>query len=409
MYASQRWPMPQDDREARVLRVWRSSGICASTANLYLLWARRFRTYCRLRGLNETAELTLSGAIAFVRVYKGPRLRRHRLGSGGAASARVSLHSWACGIGSSGEAVPERKPSFPRRYHPLIEEYLEFRKVHRGVQPNTLVRDIVVTTEFLAHLRSVKRRVETARAQELDSFVEKMGKKNSRRIIASNCSALRCFLRFLLTTGRIRNDLSPLVCAPRYRSDEFPPKVLSWTDVKKILRAIPRDTFLGRRDYAMFLLMAVYGLGGAEVSRLCFSDIDWRERMLRVRRQKTGVPIELPLLPAVGRALVAYLKHSRPRHISVKEVFVTMGMPHRRISTSVLCHQIRVYAAKAGLDHEILGGHLFRRSHATRQIDWGVNNKIVSDILGHRRPASTKVYIRVAFRRLRTIALPVPR
>ncbi|MBV8707490.1 MAG: tyrosine-type recombinase/integrase [Acidobacteriaceae bacterium] len=50
-----------------------------------------------------------------------------------------------------------------------------------------------------------------------------------------------------------------------------------------------------------------------------------------------------------------------------------------------------------------------RHSHATRQVDAGTSLKMVGDILGHRRPSSTSVYVRVALRRLRTVALPVPR
>jgi hypothetical protein len=34
---------------------------------------------------------------------------------------------------------------------------------------------------------------------------------------------------------------------------------------------------------------------------------------------------------------------------------------------------------------------------------------VVGEILGHRRPQSTSAYIRVAMRRLRRVALPVPR
>jgi integrase/recombinase XerD len=409
MHSSLSWPTPLDDREAKVLQIWRDSRMRPSSANQYLQWIRRFRSQCRSRGLNEISELTLSRATAFVSAYKGPRQRERYLGSGGAESVRVALHSWSSALKASGESVPEWKPVLPRRYHPLVAEYVEFRKIHRGVQPTTLVRDIRVASDFLAHLRSVARRVERARVRDLDSFVERLRKKNSRRTTADNCSALRCFLRFLSTTGRMEKDLAASVCAPRYRIDEFPPKVLPWEDVRKILKIIPRDTVVGRRDFAMLLLMATYGLGAAEVKRMRLNDISWRARILRVRRPKTEVPIELPLLPAIARAIVAYLKYSRPKYITAREIFVTIGFPHRSISSSVLRHQVRVYAKKAGLTYETFGSHLFRRSHATRQIDSGVNHKIVSDILGHRKPASTSVYIRVAFRRLRAIALPVPR
>ena len=75
----------------------------------------------------------------------------------------------------------------------------------------------------------------------------------------------------------------------------------------------------------------------------------------------------------------------------------------------MLRHQARKYAQRAGVDFDTLGAHVFRHSHATRQIEFGASPKIVSDILGQRRPSSTSVYVRLALRRLRGVGLPVPR
>ena len=66
-------------------------------------------------------------------------------------------------------------------------------------------------------------------------------------------------------------------------------------------------------------------------------------------------------------------------------------------------------ARRAGIAAPRIGAHAFRHSHASRQVDAGANLKVVSDILGHRSPSSTSVYVRVALARLRTVALPVPR
>jgi site-specific recombinase XerD len=159
----------------------------------------------------------------------------------------------------------------------------------------------------------------------------------------------------------------------------------------------------------MLLLMAAYGMGSAEVIHLRLDDVDWRAGVLRLQRPKTSVPIELPLLPAVARAIALYIKRARPAHARAREIFLTMGMPYQAISAGVIRHQVRQYAHRAGVVAEVLGGHVFRHSHATRQIDSGAHPRIVSDILGHRRPASTSVYVRVAFRRLRTVGIPVPR
>jgi integrase/recombinase XerD len=174
------------------------------------------------------------------------------------------------------------------------------------------------------------------------------------------------------------------------------------------MRVIAHDRRRAPRDYAMFLLMAVYGLGAGEVIGLRLDDIDWRDGVLCIRRPKTGAPIALPLLPAVARALVTYLR-ARPTTTGARELFVTVGLPHGALTSSVLRRQARKYAGLAGVVVPTLGAHVFRHSHATRQVDIGAPIKIVGDILGHRRPSSTSTYVRVALERLRTVGLPVPR
>jgi site-specific recombinase XerD len=153
--------------------------------------------------------------------------------------------------------------------------------------------------------------------------------------------------------------------------------------------------------------MATYGLGAAEVVTLRLEDVDWAAAILRVRRPKTGATIALPLLPAVATTIAAYLRRGRPRQATTRALFVSSQMPHGAMSTSALRFLVRQHARAAGISVPV-GGHMLRHSHATRQIDTGANPKVVGDILGHRRPASTSIYIRVAWRRLRGVGLPVP-
>ncbi len=154
--------------------------------------------------------------------------------------------------------------------------------------------------------------------------------------------------------------------------------------------------------------MATYGLGSAEVVVLRLSDLDWTTGVLRMHRPKTGAATALPLLPEVGRAIAAYLRRGRPRPVTSRALFLTSTLPHGPLSTGAVRFLIRQRARAAGIASPV-SGHTLRHSHATRQIDAGANAKIVGDILGHRRPASTSVYIRVAWRRLRGVGLPVPR
>ena len=154
--------------------------------------------------------------------------------------------------------------------------------------------------------------------------------------------------------------------------------------------------------------MATYGLGAAEVLALRLEDVEWQAGRLQVCRPKTGARIELPLLPAVARALATYLTAERPPQAPARRLFVSRPLPLRPLTSGAIRHRLRHYARLAGIARPVIGAHALRHSHASRQIDAGANPQVVGAILGHRRPASTSVYIRVALRRLRTVALPVP-
>jgi integrase len=157
-------------------------------------------------------------------------------------------------------------------------------------------------------------------------------------------------------------------------------------------------------------MMATYGMGAGEITGLALDDIDWVARTIRVRRPKTATVTRLPLLDPVARALSRYLRYHRPVHARDRAVFVSQRMPHDRLSgSSALRHRLVMYADRAGVHADFLGTHVFRHTHATRQIEAGASAKIVGDILGHRRPESTSAYVRSALPRLRAVGLPVPR
>ncbi|MGA8622797.1 MAG: tyrosine-type recombinase/integrase [Candidatus Sulfotelmatobacter sp.] len=308
-----------------------------------------------------------------------------------------------------GAALPPWREKRRPRLSPLLDEYCQYRQVHTGISEGTLVRDIETARSFCDQLRPDKKSVTQVTLKDVDRFVRTLSTRVSRRTVADTCSSLRAFLRFLQITGKLSADLASGVIAPRYRIDERPPRILPWKDVQKILRVISRAQAPGKRDFAIVLLLATYGLGAAEVLGLRLQDVDWRAGILQACRPKTNVRIELPLLPAIAKALIAYLSQERPPAPSMQHIFLRKNMPYEQMTGGAIRHRIRHYARLAGIPAKVIGAHAFRHSHAGRQVDAGANIKVVSDILGHRSPSSTSVYVRVAFKRLRTVGLPVPR
>lgn len=404
--------MPRSIEWARVRALWRTSGRTVATVAVYFTWARRFVAYCVRCGLDPVAHLTEEFAQKFRREgclrrkFKRPR-RRLPVGR----IAVIAARALSCALAGLGQAVPEWRCAPPRPQLPkLVGEFVAHRVKHRGIAVATVRQEVSVATEFLSFLRAQRRRAAQVRVVDLDKFVVDLASRRTRKTVAGNCSTLRAFLRFLHMTGRLRADLASCVVAPRTRAVDRPPRALPWRDVQRILRAIDVRQPPGRRDFALFLMMATYGMGAGEVYELKLDDIDWSARTIRVRRPKTGTVTVLPLLDPVAAALARYLRLERPTHARDRNVFVTDHMPHGALGGSTtIRHRLHGYAIAAGVSAAFLGTHVFRHTHATRQIEGGAPPRIVGDILGHRRPESTSAYVRGATIRLRAIALPVPR
>ena len=403
------WLIVTDKNEHAVVAFWRKGHLSSGTIAIYLQWVQRFKEYCSKRKLIQAEQLTAVGVRRFTRVYDGPRLKGQQCAPDTRNVASNALHAWAGALKALGVALPEWRNRREPRLSPLLKEYCHYRRAHNGVSERTLMRDVETARSFLAQLRLTGRCITQAALTDVDGFVRKMAARLSKRTVADICSSLRAFLRFLQLTKKLPVDLASGVIAPRYRIDERPPRILPWKEVQQILHSVSRAQAPGKRDFAILLLLATYGLGAAEALSIRLEDVDWRAGVLRVRRPKTKATIELPLLPAVAKALSAYLRWERPPARSVHYLFLRKNMPYEPITSAAIRYRIRHYARLAGIPAKVIGAHAFRHSHATRQIDSGANVKVVSDILGHRSSSSTSVYVRVALRRLRAVTLPVPR
>ena len=389
----------------RVADLWRAGGRTPATIMVYLQWVRRFRGCFGAAG--DGAMLTRDRVDAFAAEYVGPRVHAPKAARHGARSA---LRAWSCALRSLGFEVPAwTGPRRPPCLSPMLARFVEYRLRHGGVSPSTVPSDVRYVSELITFLRKRDRRPDAVRIVDLDDFIAACCSRMTLKTVAGVCSSLRAFLRFRLAIGRLRHDLAASVVGPRIRAADRPPRAMPWKDVQRLLRAIDVHAQLGRRDFAMLLTMATYGMGAGEVLGLRVDDVDWKARTVRVRRPKTETAIVLPLLDPIARALADYLRHERPPHAAAREIFVSRQMPyHRLTAASAIRHRIVKHAAAAGLTATFLGSHVLRHSHACRQIESGAAPKVVSDILGHRRPSSTSAYVRVAVDRLRGLALPVP-
>jgi integrase/recombinase XerD len=278
--------------------------------------------------------------------------------------------------------------SYPESFPGLLEEYLTFLQRHRGLREATLYSHRLWGTRFLHHLAEHLPDRDLARLTVpiVDAFVLPLARAVGRGTQWQVIQVVRGVLRHLHRTGRAVEDWSRFVQGPRRY----------------------RLAAMGRRDYAILLLLAVYGLRAREVVDLGLNDIDWRAGIIRVQRSKTSRPLVLPLTSAVGRALVAYLRRGRPC-TEAREIFVChRGAPRPFRKSSTVYRIVRRAFDRARIRSVRRGPHVLRHALATHLVQRGFALKVASDLLGHQHPDSTMPYTKLAIDDLRGVALEVP-
>jgi integrase/recombinase XerD len=217
-------------------------------------------------------------------------------------------------------------------------------------------------------------------------------------------SGLRAFLRFCFLEGLVATDLSQAALVVRGRRASLLPRGISPAHVRALLGSCNRRRALGRRDYALLVLLLRLGLRRGEVARLTLDDIDWRVGELVVHG-KGGREERLPLPADVGQALAAYLRRGRPAS-DRREVFLCARAPYAPIASGTVASTVRRACRRAGIPE--VGSHRLRHTTACEMVQAGVPIVQVGQVLRHRSLQSTAIYARVDIEQLRRLAAPWP-
>lgn len=193
------------------------------------------------------------------------------------------------------------------------------RKFHDGLPPGTTLAGLTAADVTTA-LRRVADAVSVAATQNF-------------------WAGLRAFLRFCFTEGIVAVDLSGAALAVTGRRRVGLPRGIEPAQADALLSSCDRRTALGRRDYAMLVVLLRLGLRAGEVARLGLDDLDWRAGELVVRGKGARLD-RLPMPVEVGEAIAAYLRRGRPRS-DRREVFLRGRAPFEPIATGTVGSTVR--------------------------------------------------------------------
>jgi integrase/recombinase XerD len=300
-------------------------------------------------------------------------------------------------------AVPELMPAVvDDPVDELLDRYRGYLLRERGLASRTIV-EYQRTARLFLERRPVGLELERLAAADVSGF---LARECPRRTVAGArhlVAGLRPLLRYLHVAGLIELPLVWAVPGVADLRDRSLPRGLEAKVVARLLASCDRRRTVGRRDYAILLLLVRLGLRAAEVAAIELEDLDWRrgEILIRGKRDRHDV---LPLPVDVGEAIVSYLQRRGRSEWPV--LFVRATAPAGPLSNDAVRGVVHDACVRAGVAP--VGAHRLRHTAATGMLREGASLPEIAQVLRHREIKTTAIYAKVDRARLRPLAKPWP-
>ena len=255
------------------------------------------------------------------------------------------------------------KPGTIRTYKNNVRDFLKFINKH----PDDLTCEDA--RDFLLYLKN---------------------KENKASTLNNKNGALVFFYKRVL--GKLWDDN----LVPRAINDYAVPKVLSRTEIERLLDATPNLKYK-----AIFAIMYSSGLRISEVLHLKYDDISRTNMQIYIHESKTHTSRYALLSKRALDILTEYwFKCGRPKGILFPNQWTG-----EYLTPSATGLELRKSVKRAGLPKDI-HSHCLRHSFATHLLEDGVDIRYIQTLLGHRSPKSTEIYLHVSNKTLLGVQSP---
>src|SRR5712675_1159933 len=328
-----------------------------------------------------------------------------------------------------------------------IGKYLQYLQSVRNSSPHTILNYGKDLEQFLAYLTPPASRppaltgITHSMIREFVAHLHDHGLQKSS--IARKLAALRSFFKYCVREGLIKENPARLVPTPKL--PKRIPSVLSAEEMNGFLNQLaamgtpatggaelshqggrgqaaaeqsaaqPRfkeDGLFLRRDRALLELLYAAGLRVSELTGLNLSDIDQKERMLRVR----GKGNKERIVPYGSKAQEALDKYWALRNELLLQKSAARGgrrgPPHmqavflnyagRRLTQRSVGRLVKKYVRLANINWD-LHPHSLRHAFATHLLADGADLRAIQELLGHQSLSTTQKYTHASIRQLMEI------
>lgn len=277
---------------------------------------------------------------------------------------------------------------------PLIQSFIDYLTVERGLAANTLDsygRDLKQYCRYLEEGLKISAR-DASRTTVVAYLLHLQKQGRTTATIARRLAALKSFYQFLVQERLLADDPTADLESPKQQKKL--PRVLTVKEVELLLNQ-PRTLLpSGRRDKAMLEILYATGIRVSELVSLDVDDVNLNLGYVRCVGKGNKERI-VPVGSAAIRAVSSYLERAREellREEDERALFV--NHQGKRLTRQGFWKIIKRYAREAGISKPITP-HTLRHSFATHLLENGADLRSVQELLGHADISTTQIYTHV--------------
>jgi integrase/recombinase XerC len=295
---------------------------------------------------------------------------------------------------------------FTRSFSEFERSFLDYMKHERAASRHTLTAyqtDLdefftIVTNNSLS-LRGKEEDIASLRRylRILSAKTDENGKTLSTTSIGRKLATVRSFLRYLVREGIFKYNAARHIKTPK--REKRLPSVASERSIEKVLTKPEVSEPEGARDAAILELLYSSGLRRSELCGINLTDIDLRQKTVRV----LGKGNKERIVP-IGEKAVGAIEHYRSARskwekITDREALFLLSNG-KRLTPRMVYHIVVKYF-RGIPDARAAHPHMLRHTFATHLLDRGAEIRAVQEMLGHSSLATTQRYTHLTVDRLK--------
>jgi len=287
---------------------------------------------------------------------------------------------------------------------PEVSRFLDHLSLERRLSVHTLRNyrgGLQKFTQWLSQESNETKLTEVSKKTARSYLVEAQ-RTLSRRTLANQVSALRCFYQFCQIRGLANSNPFKNLALPK--AEKSLPKFLTEKQARALMSAptlVHQDSnhadFLAMRDCIILELMYGAGLRVSEVVGLNYQHLDLASRVIRVKGKGKKERI-CPIIEITASKLVQF-RNSYTNDASLNSPVFT-NQSGKRLSTRWVQLFLKKCLIIASLPQNFTP-HKLRHSFATHLLDNGADLRAIQELLGHSSLSTTQVYTHVSVGRLK--------